>query len=244
MPTALLAIDTAAPRLQLALLIGDTADTIVEDMAQGQAERIFPAIDELLARNNTVYADLTRIAVTTGPGSFTGLRIGLSAARGLGLALSIPVIGVPSLIALSLVAPEKTDVVVLIDARRGEMYRQEFFGPANTLHDAPSAAEPVPAVFSNIGPPKRGLEHLNPFMKFTHVLGSGATQAAEATGAENLELRRPKADQGFVDIAMLARFATRCDPGSWPPDPNYIRDADAKPQEKFRVARVTPGGVS
>ena len=53
MPTALLAIDTAAPRLQLALLLGDTADTLVEDMAQGQAERIFPAIDALLARTGS-----------------------------------------------------------------------------------------------------------------------------------------------------------------------------------------------
>ena len=87
--TTLLAIDTAAPRLQLALLRGDSVDTLVEDMPTGQAERIFPAIAELLVRNAATYADLTRIAVTTGPGSFTGLRIGLSAARGIGLARTI-----------------------------------------------------------------------------------------------------------------------------------------------------------
>ena len=76
----LLAIDTAAPRLQLALLSdGDRVMTLVEDMATGQAERLFPALDELLAEAGIAYADLTRIAVTTGPGSFTGLRIGLSA---------------------------------------------------------------------------------------------------------------------------------------------------------------------
>ena len=125
-----LAIDTAAPRLALALLKADgSVDTLLEPMAQGQAERLFPALAELLARNGIGYADLTRIAVTTGPGSFTGLRIGLSAARGLGLALAIPVIGVPSLLALSLGA--RCDAVaVLLDARRDEAYVQTFSGPA------------------------------------------------------------------------------------------------------------------
>src|SRR5690606_18821268 len=85
--TTLLAIDTAGPRLQLALLRDGRTDTLVEDMPTGQAERIFPAIAELLARNGAAYADLARVAATTGPGSFTGVRIGLSAARGLGLAL-------------------------------------------------------------------------------------------------------------------------------------------------------------
>jgi tRNA threonylcarbamoyladenosine biosynthesis protein TsaB len=120
----LLAIDTAAQRLQLGLLRGDRIDTHIEDMAQGQAERLFPAIAGLLAGAGLAYADLTRIAVTTGPGSFTGVRIGLSAARGLGLALGIPVIGVPSLLALSLLA--NGPATVIVDARRGEAYLQRF----------------------------------------------------------------------------------------------------------------------
>ncbi|WP_423065640.1 tRNA (adenosine(37)-N6)-threonylcarbamoyltransferase complex dimerization subunit type 1 TsaB [Devosia sp. CN2-171] len=200
MPTALLAIDTAAPRLQLALLVGDLADTLVEDMAQGQAERIFPAIDELLARNGTTYADLTRIAVTTGPGSFTGLRIGLSAARGLGLALSLPVIGVPSLLALSLVT--RCDATaVLLDARRDEAYFQLFSGPAIPIG--------VPA-----------------------ILPMDEARRRIPSGTETLT-------SPLVDIAALARFAATADPANFPPEAAYIRDADAKPQEKFRVARVT-----
>jgi tRNA threonylcarbamoyladenosine biosynthesis protein TsaB len=233
-----LAIDTAAPRLQLALLRDDAVDVSVDDIAQGHAELLFSRLEALLERNNTAYADLSRIAVTTGPGSFTGLRIGLSAARGLGLALDIPVLGINSFAALSLSIPENMEAVVLIDARRGEMYRHEFLGPAGALHDMPFSAESVSTVFSNIGRPRHGLERLNPFMKFTHVLGSGAQQAAEATGAENLELVRPEKDRGFVDIGRLARFAAGLDPKKWPPDPNYIRSADAKPQDKARVARV------
>ncbi len=124
----ILAIDTAAPRLQLALLLGDGAvDVSVDDMATGQAEAIFGRIAALLARNGVGYADLSRVVTTTGPGSFTGLRIGLSAARGVGLARGIPVIGVPSLLALSLgVAGPST---VLLDARRDEAYFQIFAGP-------------------------------------------------------------------------------------------------------------------
>jgi tRNA threonylcarbamoyladenosine biosynthesis protein TsaB len=197
--TALLAIDTAAPRLALALLSGDRVDTLVEDMATGQAERLFPALNDLLERNGTAYADLTRIAVTTGPGSFTGLRIGLSAARGLGLALGIPVIGVPSLLALSLGA-QCDPIAVLLDARRDEAYFQAFSGPA------------IP-----IGAPA-----LLPIAVARTMVPQGAGIITSA----------------LVDIAAVARFAATADPTLYPPDAAYIRGADAKPQDKFRVARV------
>ena len=199
MSSVLLAIDTAAPHLQLALLVGDHAHTLVEDMAQGQAERIVPAIDELLARIGLAYKDLTRIAVTTGPGSFTGLRIGLSAARGLGLALNLPVIGVPSLLALSL-GSECDATAVLLDARRDEAYFQLFSGPG------------IP-----VGEPQ-----LLP-------MDEARRRVPPATGTITSPL---------VDIAAMARFAATADPAAYPPEAAYIRDADAKPQEKFRVARL------
>jgi tRNA threonylcarbamoyl adenosine modification protein YeaZ len=133
--TITLAIDTAAPRLQLALLLADgRVDVSVDEIATGHAELIFDRIGELLGRNGVVYADLQRVASTTGPGSFTGLRIGLSAARGIGLARSIPVIGLPSLLALSLAVEEPS--TVLLDARRGEAYLQNFSGPGAPLDEA------------------------------------------------------------------------------------------------------------
>ena len=136
MPTVL-AIDTAAPRLQLALLGADgQVDVSIDDLAQGHAEILFDRIAALLARNGAAYPDLSRIAVTTGPGTFTGLRIGLSAARGLGLALDLPVIGVPSLLAISLAAPAGLPVAVLLDARRDEAYFQAFSAPGIPTNDA------------------------------------------------------------------------------------------------------------
>jgi tRNA threonylcarbamoyladenosine biosynthesis protein TsaB len=198
--SVLLAIDTAAPRLALAVLRdGDRVDALVEDMATGQAERLFPALDELLTRAAVTYKDLTRIAVTTGPGSFTGLRIGLSAARGLGLALNIPVVGVPSLFALSLAA-QCDPVAVLLDAKRGEAYFQTFSGPGIPIGDAALL-------------PMDEARRLVPF------------NAAIITSP-------------LVDIAALAHFAATADPADHPPEAAYIRDADAKPQEKFRIAKV------
>lgn len=125
----LLAIDTSGPRLQLALSVNGRVDVVVEDIAKGHAEIIFERMAALLARNKLGYPDLTRIAVTTGPGSFTGLRIGLSAARGLGLGLDVPVVGIPTLLAMSLSAPANQPVFVLVDARRDEAYVQSFSAP-------------------------------------------------------------------------------------------------------------------
>jgi tRNA threonylcarbamoyladenosine biosynthesis protein TsaB len=199
--SVLLAIDTAAPRLQLAVLRdGDRVETLSEDMATGQAERLFPAIDELFSRAAVAYADLTRITVTTGPGSFTGLRIGLSAARGLGLARDIPVLGIPSLAALSLAVAGPS--AVLLDAKRGEAYVQIFTAPGVPASEAA-------------------------------LLPTDAAQALVPAGT-------PLITSPFVDIAALARFAREADPDAYPPEAAYIRDADAKPQEKFRVARVAP----
>lgn len=187
----LLAIDTAGPRLQLALLRDGACDVLVEDMAQGQAERIFPAIAELLARNGVTYDTIDRIAVTTGPGSFTGLRIGLSAARGLALALNIPVLGVPTLFAITLGAPGPA--AVLLDAKRGQSYVL-VPGAEPDLLPTPLAQAKIPTGMAVITDPQ-------------------------------------------VPIGLLAQFAVSADPAAFPPNAAYIRGADAKPQEKFRIAR-------
>ena len=196
--TITLAIDTAAPRLQLGLLLADgRTDISVDEIATGHAELIFGRIAELLDRNGLGYADLQRVVTTTGPGSFTGLRIGLSAARGIGLARGIPVVGVSSLVALSLGA--MGPATVLLDARRGEAYFQTFAGPAQPI----TAPDLVPMAIA---------------------------QAAIVPGTTLVT-------SPFIDIAALARFGATLDPAGNPPEPNYIRDADAKPQTAARIER-------
>ncbi len=153
-----LAIDTAAPRLQLALLRSDgQLDVELVEIAKGHAEILFGRLETLLSRNGLGHADIARIAVTTGPGSFTGLRIGLSAARGLGVARNIPVLGIPNLLAISLSATTGP-VAVLLDARRGEAYFEIFETPG-VSRDGPrllpmaQAVSAVPAGAELIGSP-------------------------------------------------------------------------------------------
>ncbi|WP_375451184.1 tRNA (adenosine(37)-N6)-threonylcarbamoyltransferase complex dimerization subunit type 1 TsaB [uncultured Devosia sp.] len=166
-----LAIDTAAPRLQLAVLRADgTVDVSVDDIATGHAELIFARIATLLARNNLGYADLARVVVTTGPGSFTGLRIGLSAARGIALARDIAAIGVPSLLALSLAAPANQAVTVLLDARREEAYVQSFAVPGRPI--APARILPMNEARAAIVPGSTLLE--TPFVDIALLAVYGA----------------------------------------------------------------------
>lgn len=183
-----LAIDTAAPRLQLGLLLADgRVDVSIDAIATGHAELIFERIATLLARNGVGYADLTRVVTTTGPGSFTGLRIGLSAARGIGLARAIPVIGVPSLLALSLAVPGAS--TVLLDARRSEAYFQIFAGPAQPLTEA----DIVPLVLAQAAVPPGTVVIGEPFVDIALVARYGATADPETHMPEAAYVREADA---------------------------------------------------
>src|SRR5690606_28940380 len=126
------------------------------------------------ARNGLSHADVERIAVTAGPGSFTGLRIGLSAARGLGLARRLPVLGIPSLFALSL-GVEAGPVTVLLDARRGEAYCQFF--PAPGVPQPEPQLVPIEAARRRVRPGAHLLE--SPFVDLAPMVGFAATADPE-----------------------------------------------------------------
>jgi tRNA threonylcarbamoyladenosine biosynthesis protein TsaB len=167
-----LAIDTAAPRLQLALLLADgSVDTLVEHISKGHAEILFDRIDALLGRNGATYDDVARIATTTGPGSFTGLRIGLSAARGLGLARALPVVGVPSLLSISLRGEAGRPVAVLLDARRGEAYFEAFPAPG-VVGEGPRL---VPIELARAAIPQDALLIEEPFVDMVRLARFAAT---------------------------------------------------------------------
>jgi tRNA threonylcarbamoyl adenosine modification protein YeaZ len=120
----ILAFDTSAAHCAAALLWDGGLILRDEAMDKGQAERLIPLLEEVLAEAGLGWRDLKAIAVGTGPGNFTGVRIAVAAARGLALGLGIPAVGVTRLEALAFGLPRP--VTVIEDARRGEVYVQVF----------------------------------------------------------------------------------------------------------------------
>ena len=125
----ILAFDTSAAHCAAALLSGDTviAQTF-EDMKKGQAERLMFLLQDVLDQHNLSYTDLDAIAVGVGPGNFTGIRIGVSAARGLALGLGIPAYGVNGFDQRAILDP--TTLVQNIPAPRDQRYVRDASGTA------------------------------------------------------------------------------------------------------------------
>ena len=151
----LLAIETATESCSVALLCGERLVTRSEIAPRRHAELLLPMCDEVLAEAGLDRRDLDAIAVGRGPGAFTGVRLAISAAQGIALALDIPVVPVSSLMALAAQAPDNgADVLAVIDARMGEVYAavyrrsngnleavgEETVGRADALHLQTSTA--------------------------------------------------------------------------------------------------------
>lgn len=140
----ILAIDTSAAACSVALWRDDAVQQArYESMPRGQDTRLLPLIQEVLTAAHADFAALDRIAVTRGPGSFTGIRIGLAAARGLGLALHIPVIGIDRFRLYHATLRPPADHLVILDSRRDELFCHVF--PATK-----DAAEPFRATISDL----------------------------------------------------------------------------------------------
>ena len=123
----LLAIETATECCSVALLSGERLIARSEIAPRRHAELLLPMCDEALAEAGLARSDLDALAVGRGPGAFTGVRLAVSAAQGIALALDIPVVPISSLAALALQAPDNgADVLAIIDARMGEIYAGMF----------------------------------------------------------------------------------------------------------------------
>ncbi|MGJ8586890.1 MAG: tRNA (adenosine(37)-N6)-threonylcarbamoyltransferase complex dimerization subunit type 1 TsaB [Yoonia sp.] len=136
----LLAFDTSAAHCAAALLLGDRIVTRVDEMAKGQAEHLMPMLEDMLAAEGLTWRDLDGIGVGVGPGNFTGIRIALSAARGLALGLGKPAIGVNGFEAR--VHGEPLPFMATIPAPREQSYTQEFRADGTTS-DPVQSAEPA-----------------------------------------------------------------------------------------------------
>lgn len=199
----ILAFDTSAAHCAAALLSGGqvVADAW-EAMEKGQAERLLPLCEEVMARAGMGWGDLTALAVGTGPGNFTGVRIAVAAARGLALSLGLPAIGVTRLEALAHGLPRPLTVVE--DARRGEVYVQEF--------------DPDPGEARLSAVASLGVEGCAP-----DVVGSAAEAAVAVTGGRLLVQPLP------LTHAMALIAAGRLDRPQPRPAPFYLRGPDAAP---------------
>ena len=146
----ILAFDTSAAHCAAALLLPNRVIHRCEPMEKGQAERLIPLLEEVLSEGGLEWSDLKALAVGTGPGNFTGVRIAVAAARGLALGLGIPAIGVTRLEALAYGLPRP--VLVLEDAKRGQVYAQLFTSDgAGIAHLTDHAIPDGPATGSAAG---------------------------------------------------------------------------------------------
>lgn len=178
-----------------------------EPMTRGHQERLAPMVREVMDEAVIAFADLDRIGVTVGPGSFTGLRVGLAFAKGLGAALGKPVVGVGSLEALA--ATIEGFVAAVVDARRDQIYLQAFDSGRALM--APDAL-PVGTALARLAELATG--------RRVSLIGSGAPLLAPALpNATVIAVEAP-------DPAAVARLAARA--AVVPPRPLYLRAPDAK----------------
>jgi tRNA threonylcarbamoyladenosine biosynthesis protein TsaB len=197
----LLVIDSATPACSVALIDGDgLIDERYELVGRGHAEKLLPMIEALLAGRHP-----TAILVDSGPGSFTGVRVGLAAAHGLAIGWGVPLRAYSSLAAIAATAPTTADVAVALQAGHGQLFVQSFrHGPLAPL-DALRSLSPQDAAASVSAP---------------LVLGSGAEVLVSTRGFGEASDALPRA----ADARRLPD-ALR----SLPPRPVYGRAPDAKP---------------
>jgi tRNA threonylcarbamoyladenosine biosynthesis protein TsaB len=220
-----------------------------ERMEKGHAERLMPMIGEVFGEASIGIERVGRIIVTTGPGTFTGVRIGVAAARALSLATGAKVAGASSLALLARQARERLfrercvevfgenagaptawmfeelahkDLAIAIDARRNELYFQLFGGDHHRALTEPALVSP-----------ERAITYL--CERETLVAGSGAGRLCSAAQAAGRDLVAR-----FQDLEPDARYLTSFAeaPGLDPLRPLYLRAPDAKPQDGKSLPRA------
>lgn len=210
------------------------ADGIVsrfERLQRGHAERLLPMIDEVLEDAPFALSHLDAIAVTTGPGTFTGQRVGIAAARALSLATGAPVAALSSLQVMAYTAAAEIGeatlekiLAVAVDARRGELYFQAFAGSHLAALGAPVLTTPEAAVALLGG-------------RSALAVGSGAELLAQAArtggGRQAVEALLGALEP---DVRFVPRAAIK--PEAAMPRPLYLRPPDAKPQDGASLTRV------
>lgn len=231
----ILAIDTALGAVSACVYSSEDREIICAErmlMLRGHAENLFPLIDRVVARFGGGMAGIERIAVTVGPGSFTGIRVGVAAARAFALACGVPAVGVSTLSALAaplISASENGLVAAAIDARHGQIYvvaytaagRMILSPRISPVRDAARMLGAAPIRIAGSGAPQLAIEAWN--------LGLAADVAGEIVSP---------------DIAYVAQLGALAEPAAAPARPLYLKAPDAKASESAgvpRAAAASPG---
>jgi tRNA threonylcarbamoyladenosine biosynthesis protein TsaB len=224
----ILAIDTALEACSAAVFDTDGGRMLASEsltMARGHAEALMPLVARVMDKAEVEFSELDRIAVTVGPGSFTGLRVGISAARGIALVSGKPAVGISTLSAFAaphIANEDGAAIVSAIDAKHGRVYLQVFASAGRTIV-APCIATVHDAVRAGLAGRAR-------------IVGTGAQLiAADWPGEEPPPLVVDT--QGAPAIAWVARLGAAAPKTDVAPTPLYLRAPDARPQDDARLLR-------
>jgi tRNA threonylcarbamoyladenosine biosynthesis protein TsaB len=222
-----LAIDTALAACSAAVLDTEYGGIVASEslpMIRGHAEALMPLLQRVIDKAGLTFPDIDRVAVSTGPGSFTGLRVGIAAARGISLAADKPAVGLSTLsvyAAPHIAANDRFPVVAAIEARHAQVYLQ-IFSPGGRTLTAPRLAPLGDAVHAAAAAP-------------SCIVGS----AAQAVAAALSEADAPAAvdARGAPDIAWVARMGAVVPEDQSPLKPQYLRAPDAQLQHAAQLPR-------
>jgi tRNA threonylcarbamoyladenosine biosynthesis protein TsaB len=223
----ILAIDTALEACAAAVLDTDAGELLALEqllMKRGHAEALMPMIARVMRSADLAFTALDRIAVTVGPGSFTGLRVGISAARGLALAAKRPAVGLTTLSAYAAAIVDQSGpapVISAIDARHDHVYFQIVGGDGSQLVSPKVASIDEAIAASQFGAP--------------HLVGDAARILAERW-PKDMPQPVSVAAQPAPDIGWVAWLGAAADPDSNPARPFYLRAPDAKPAAQTPLA--------
>ena len=224
----ILAIDTALGACSACVLdTSDPAPLAIEQtaMERGHAEALMPMIERVMGKVEGGFSSLDRVAVTIGPGSYTGLRVGISAARAIALATGIPAIGVSTLAASAapFIGREGGRVVAAaVDAKHGQVWFQALNAQGKQLVSVRQVNHRDAARAIGAGP--------------VSLVGSAALAVANeawAIGLDALVVDDAKAP----DVIWVARLGMIADPESAPPRPLYLKPPETTPQDRARLPR-------
>jgi len=215
-----LALDTALAACSVCLFDAERDKVIASASAmlgKGHAEALLPMLERVIAKLDGGWGAIGRIGVVVGPGSYTGLRVGIAAARAVALATGRPVVGVTTLAALA--APlvggsEDVPIAAAIDARHGNLFFQLFSAEGRSL-DAPAVLSLAQAA-EKVG------------VRPVHLVGSASPALHSAVSQAGATVRSSLVDAA-PDIVSVAKLAATDDPKTSPPDPVYVKPAEARP---------------